>query len=88
MSSSSSSNRTLSGNTGGGYGNYRRKKMWIKVPVGHDPMEEPAPGGVEHWHVSVKEPPLCDGKVPPLVDPIGDPEGDRQCEDCKSRWLP
>lgn len=66
---------------------YRRRKTWIKVPPGHTIWDPPSDGGVEHFQVPVTEPPLCHEKVPPLVDAF-DPEGERECGDCKSRWYP
>lgn len=68
-------------------GAYRRRKVGVRVPVGHSLSEPPREGGVEHYQVPVTEPPLCHEKVPPLVDSF-DPEGERQCGDCKSKWYP
>lgn len=68
----------------------RRRKTWIKVPLGRDWHNDAdaatgkdgnAPDGkpgVEYVEVSVSEPPLCCGATPPLADPA-DVEGDRVC---------
>jgi len=66
--------------------NYRKRKMWIKVPPGHSLMEPPSKGGVEHHMVSVVEPPVCCGGTPAPVE--DDTFSERQCKPCGARWYP